>query len=858
MIKRSSLVFLCILLPFLLMAKKHDGQDTVITPLAAPSDTVIAAVTDEIPTVTLEDAETNDESGSDQGVSQILTAGRDPFASAASFNFSIARFRIRGYDNDYFETYMNGIPTEYIDNGFSSYNLWSALNDVTRNRQASLGLRPTTFSYGSIGGVYSVDSRAATQRKQLSVTIGTSNRTYDLRGGVTYGSGIMKGGWSVAVSLFGRWAKNGYIKGTPLQSVSYFASIQKMFKNQSLCLTAFGVPTKQGKTSSATKEAIDLSGSTYYNPNWGLQNGKVRNARVEYRHQPVFILTHEWKPKENMNLMTAVGYSFGERSVSNFDRGFSSDIDPRPDYYKYLPSNIDDPQQQALAYQYLKENPNELQVDWDRLYQQNFNEAPSTINGVTGKKAHYILGDDVSKHQRVNFNTVYNVSIKKMDITAGLTYQFQKTNQFKRVEDLLGADFYHDVDRYLFNDSLTNPSISYADLNNPNRVVKVGDKYGYNYDEVINKTSVWGQLADHLKHIDWFVAGEFSTTSQWRVGHYKAGVNPDNSEGKSKVFKSYDFNVKAGITYKINGRNYLYANGSYGTKAPYWSKIFISPRLSNETNSDVAGEKIGSVEAGYIFISPRIKIKATGYYTDFKDGSNTIVFFDDFYFGLGNYNITHINKVHYGGELGAEAQIYKGLSATLVVAAGNYKYTSRQLGTLTVDAQPDLVVKETIYTKNFKVANTPMQAYSLGLNYRSKKFWYVGATVNFFDQMWAEIAPTHRTDRAVDGVVYQSDQWNNIINQERMNPKGQWTLDLSGGYSWKLKSTFKKMDGKNSNKYYLVLNAGISNVTNNKKFLVNGREQLRFDYANRDATTYPAKYSYAYGINFFMNLTFRM
>jgi hypothetical protein len=865
MSKRLLSAFLCLLLPYFSKATAKAEQDTALNVMFSDTsktlDSAIHADILNVPIVTLEDVETNDEGGSDQGISPILNAGRDPFLSAASFNFSIARFRIRGYENDYFETYMNGVPTEYIDNGFSSYNLWSGLNDVLRNREVSLGLRPTTFSYGSIGGVYSIDSRASKQRKQLSVTIGTSNRTYDLRGGITYGSGISKKGWSYAASVFGRWAKYGYIQGTALQSLSYFASVQKMFKNQSLALTGFGVPTKQGKASAAIQEAYDLAGSNYYNPNWGYQNGKIRNARVEYRHQPVIILTHEWKPKETMNLMSSVGYSFGERSVSNFDRGFSSDLDPRPDYYKYLPSfYADNPAVEAQVYQQLKDNPDLLQVNWDRLYEANANEPVSTVNGVTGKRAHYIIADDVSKHQRVNFNSVYNATFKgTMDVTAGVTYQYQKTNQFKRVNDLLGADFYKDVDRYLENDSAaTNPALAYSDLNNPERVVKEGDKYGYNYDEVVHRTSVWGQFNHHTKHIDWFVAGEFSNTAQWRVGHYRSGVNPGNSEGKSEVFKSYNYDVKGGVTYKINGRNYIYANGSYGTRAPFWTKIFISPRLSNETNDEVSGEKVGSIEAGYVFVAPKIKLKASGYYTNFKNGSNTIVFFDDDNFGLGNYNITNINKVHYGGELGVEAQLYKGLSASLVVAAGNYIYSSRQLGTLTIDARPGFIQKEVIYSKNFKVPNTPQQVYSLGLNYRSKKYWYVGAAVNFFDQTWVEIAPTHRTGRAVDAVPYQSDQWNSIIDQIRVNPKGQWTLDLSGGYTWRLKSTFHKMSGKNSGRYYLVLNAGISNVTNNKKFIVNGREQLRYNYADRDASTFPPKYTYAYGINFYANLTFRM
>lgn len=818
-----------------------------------------------IPTVTLEDDEANEEGSSDQSVSPILNAGRDPFLNAASFTFSIARFRIRGYDNDYFDTYMNGIPTEYIDNGFGAYNLWAGLNDVTRNRESVQGLRPSTFAYSGIGALYAIDSRAGKQRKQLSVTVGTSNRTYDLRGGLTYGSGITKKGWSYAVSLFGRWAKSGYIKGTAMQSISYFASVQKFFKNQNLALTIFGAPTKQGKTSAATKEAYELAGTNYYNPNWGYQNGKIRNSRVEYRHQPTFILTHEWQPTEKSNWMTSAGYSFGERSVSSFDRNQNVD-DPRPDYYKWLPSYLNDSDQLAIReqrYNELKANPDLLQVNWDRLYDVNTNQNAVTINNidgkgnsVTGKNSVYILGDNVQYYNRFNLNTVYNITVKKVDLTAGLQYQYQKVNNYKKVRDLLGGDFYLDQNSFTEDSVATNQTVTYPDVNQPNHVVKVGDKYGYNYASVVHKTNIWFQANQHLKHIDWFAAAQYANTTQWREGIYQNGLDVNNSKGKSKVFSYHNYSVKGGLTYKVNGRHYLYANGSYETKAPFWDNVFVSPRVRNLAN-DPGNEKIGSVEGGYVWNSPKVKLRATGFYTNFKNGSNILVYFDDDYFGLASYTLTNIDKVHFGGELGAEVQLYKGLSMSLAASVGKYYYTSRQNGLLTIDNQPNVIQSETIYSENFRVPNIPQQAYTLGLFYRSKKFWYLGMNVNFFDRFYTEYAPTHRTERAVELVPYQSDQWNSIVEQERYSQKGQWTLDMSGGYSWRLKSTFKKMDGKNAGKYYLVFNGGISNLTNNKKFIVSGREQLRFDYTDKDANKFPTKYSYAFGINFYFNVTFR-
>jgi hypothetical protein len=289
------------------------------------------------------------------------------------------------------------------------------------------------------------------------------------------------------------------------------------------------------------------------------------------------------------------------------------------------------------------------------------------------------------------------------------------------------------------------------------------------------------------------------------------------------------------------------------TRAPYWDNVFISPRNTNSAN-DPGNENIASAEMGYILNSSIIKLKANGYFTKFTNGSNTYFFFDDNINSFGNYTITGIDKIHYGGELGMEVKVYKGLSATVVASVGKYYYSSRQVGTTTIDIDPDFREEETIYSKNFYVANTPQQAYTLGFYYRSKKFWYISANVNFFDRMFVEFAPNHRTIRATDGVEYQSDEWYNIVNQQRISPKGEWTVDLSGGYSWRLKSTFKGM--KNGN-MYLVLNAGITNVTNNKSFIASGREQLRFDYDNFDPGKFPPKYSYAYGINFYTNLTFR-
>ncbi len=124
------------------------------------------SATDNIPTVSLSDDEMRDGTGG--SVSSVLTASRDAFVSATSFVFSAARFRIRGYEGDNFLTLMNGIPMNDIISGRSLYSSFSGLNDVVRSREYSNGLAPATYSFGAIGGVNSIDSRASRQTKTIS------------------------------------------------------------------------------------------------------------------------------------------------------------------------------------------------------------------------------------------------------------------------------------------------------------------------------------------------------------------------------------------------------------------------------------------------------------------------------------------------------------------------------------------------------------------------------------------------------------------------------------------------------------------------------------------------------------------
>ncbi len=811
---------------------------------------------DNIPVVSLDENDNQD--GSAQNVSSQLNNGRNPFINAASFNFNAVRFRIRGYDSDLFGTNMNGVPMENLDNGFTPYGLWGGLNDVLRNKQYTPGLQSNKFSFGGLGGFTNIDTRASKQRKQTQVGYALSNRNYSNRVSFSHSTGFTKKGWAFSVAGSRRWAEEGFTDGTFYDAWSGYIGIDKKINERHLLsFVAFATPTTSGRQGSSVKEMLDIAGTNYYNPYWGYQNGKKRNASVAKSFQPVGILTHEWKITPKTTLLTAGSYLNGNRSTTGLD--WYNAADPRPDYYRYLPSYQKDSVLAQRVYDELKNDVNKRQINWDKLYTANYgnSETIQNANGiignnVTGRRSVYIVEERVIHTEKYNVNTTLNTSINShIDLTAGLTYESQKNNYYKKVDDLLGGAFYVDINQFGLRDFPSDPNAGQNDINQPNRIVGVGDKFGYNYNIDIKKATAWVQTYVKLKKLDFFIGAEHVYTRFQRQGNVKSGLFPENSYGKSDAHEFYNYSVKGGLTYKLTQGNYFYANAAYETRAPYFENAYLAPRTRDFVQDKLRSEQISSAEAGYVLIAPTVKFRVSGYYTVFKHQTNVLTFFNDDARSFVNYAISNIGKEQFGLETGAEVILYKGLTLNAAAAIGRYRYNTNQLATTTSDNSSVVLSKDVaVYSKNYYLP-TPQEAYTVGLNYRSRKYWYVNVNFNYFDQMWLDFNPVRRTAAAVNGVDPTSAKWNEILDQTRLKP--QHTLDVFAGYSWLMNNRFKGLHKRT----FLLFNLGVNNILNNEEIVSGGYEQLRFDFAEKNVDKFPSKKFYAYGINFFASIGLR-
>lgn len=814
------------------------------------------AMMDNIPVVSIDENDMQDGS-SGQNVSSQLTAGRDPFYNGASFHFNVVRFRFRGYDSDLFSTEMNGAPMENLDNGFTPYGLWGGLNDVMRNRETVLGLRATPHTYGEIGGSTAYDTRASHQRKQTSFNYALSNRNYMHRFMITHSTGMSRKGWALSLSGSRRWATEGYTDGTYYDGWSGFLGIDKKINARHLLsFVAFATPTENGRQGPALLEMVEITGNKFYNPYWGYQNGEKRNSSVAKSLQPLFIFTHDAKLSDKTQLTTALSAQVGQRSVSGIDWYHAAD--PRPDYYRYLPSYQTDPIQADLTWRAIQKDPGLSQINWDRFYQVNRANFDSitNVNGVAGNtvrgnRSLYVLENRITATDKFTFNSTINSALKdNIDFSGGISYQYQKNKYYKVLDDLLGGQFYGNVNQFAERDFASDPNAAQNDLNNPNRVIYEGDKFGYNYNIDIRKIGGWAQTVFKFNKVDFFIAGNVYNTSFWRTGNVKNGLFPNNSYGKSTKNNFLDYGAKGGVTLKINGRNYFFANATYQTRAPYFENAYLAPRTRDFVQDNLESEIITSGEGGYVLNAPKIKVRLTGYITDFKNGMNVLSFYHDDYRNFVNYAISNIGRRHYGGEFGVEAKLYKGLSVNAAAAVGRYYYNTRQQAIVTLDNSAQVLDKQTIYSDNFNVP-TPQEAYTFGFDYRSPHFWFANVNFNYFREMWLDFNPLRRTYAAVEGLDNKSALFHQIIDQEQL--KNQYTVDFFCGYSWRLNNDFKGFNKPT----YLVFNFGINNLLNNQDIITGGYEQLRFDYQLRNVNKFPPKYFRAYGLNYFASVGLR-
>lgn len=830
----------------------------------------------------------------------ILFGQNDVFNNIAGYNFSSVRFRVRGYSSESQDVYMAGVRMNDAITGYTPYSLWSGLNEAVRSKESVNGSEISDYGFGGYNGLTNIDPMASKVRTGWRGSVLTNSALYRLRLMMTYSSGELDNGWSYAFSASARLGGNDWIKGVYYRSFGYYGSVEKKFgEEHKLGLTFMAAPGQRGAQNGSTQEVYDLMGDNMYNSNWGYYNGKVRNAREKKTHEPIAILKYDFTPEsKKVKASATVLYRFGKNGYTALD--WYDAPDPRPDYYRNLPSyffmdNTDYNRLNYSKYMWAKEQweqdiPSITHINWDRLY------AVNAMNGTAdGNRSKYVIEERRTDQQDLNFAANAKWSpVNCFTLAGGLSYKWNRTEYYKILDDLLGGDYYVNIDQFAERDYASSVTMYQNDLdyylkNGKAQTLKQGDKYGYDYYANVRRAEAWVSGRFSKFGLDVALAGRIGYTKYWREGLLRKGLFPGldangqpmtyegkvittydpitgdaiTSLGKSEVKDFLTGAAKLNVSYVIPGGHRVYANAAFIADAPNFNQAFISPRTRNSIVPNLKTNKTLTADLNYAYSNSGYDVRVTGYYTAIKDQSKVMSFYDDAQNSFTNFAMSGIDQRHIGLELGFKVPLpVPNLALQGVVSYGQFVYTSNPKMYQTYD-NSTAIVEDTYgvtipYWKSHPTADgktvkhyvsgTPQLATSLGLSW-NKNYWFVDADVDYFDFAYLDMNPLYRTDMATSGPdkTVTPTEIEYMAAQEKF--KGAVLVNASVGKSWYIKRN-----------YQLGFSLQVKNILNTTNLRTGGYEQTRLvdnTVSKERYYRFDSKYFYMSGINYMLNIYFR-
>ena len=883
----------------------HDMQQVVMVPhsMTTIDESAFAELDSDV-----------ESAGDNNALPSTLSASKDLFNNIASYRFSEMRFKARGYDSQYQDVYLNGIRFNDALTSYGPWSLWSGLNDATRNQEVTSGLTMSDFGVGGIGGTTNINARASQLRKGFRASVVNATQLYRFRAMVSYASGQLDNGWSYGFTLSTRQGGNGYVEGVYYNAYGYFFSAEKAFNDKHrLSATIMAAPTQRGAQQASTQEAYDLFGDNYYNPNVGYQNGKLRNSRVRNMHEPIAMLNYNWQISENTSLSAATSLRFGKNGYSALT--WYKGEDPRPDYYRQLPSYYGDRLERRMILNNFAENNDltlpftDTDLETDRLkyqeFMQNWNpyidfdgiirdNKNGDVDGRYGEghRAAAMIEERHTDQLDYNFaaqlNHVFRGGSK---LTAGLRARVNRTEYYTLVKDLLGGDYWLDVDKFAERDFGGNElayqnNMAYYREHGQAQAVKEGEKYNYDYYAHVRQAQVWAQYEIKAGGFTADLGAELGASSMWREGLWEKGLFLNEnaggnrnltSYGDSYMFNTITYKFKANLNYQFSGAHAIEVNAAAIQDAPAFNNAFVSARTRNQLTPGLKAEKMYGFDVTYKLNLPWVRARLSAYYTQMLDGSKVISFYDDTQGSFTNFAMSGIDKRYMGLELGFSVPIAWGLSLQGAVSLGDYEYTSNPEFTQMIDNSATDIVHSVVKWEGMKVESTPQTAINVGFNFKGPNNWYASLDFNYYDRLYLSMNPMYRT-QYLENEIKRIYDYNNletgrqkaevirIIDEIRaQEDMGRaYTLSASIGKSWRI-----------AYKYNLGFSLQVNNILNNQTIRTGGYEQMRLNKLSdpiifpdnegqmtivKKPTTYSrfnSKYFYMNGINYYLNIYFR-
>ncbi|QCK16044.1 TonB-dependent receptor [Mangrovivirga cuniculi] len=642
---------------------------------------------------------------------ELLNSTPGVYATKGSGAYGDARVNIRGFEQTEVLFMINGVPLNDMENGRLYWSNFAGLSEITRNMQVQRGLGASKLGLNSVGGTINIVTKPSEEEAGGQIDLRMNSATWNNRYGLTLHSGKLEGGWAFTFQG-ARTTGDGYKKGAYTDAWSYFFNAQKTInKDHTLMFTIFGAPANYGRAWNTSTAEYELRDDYWFNPSVGYYKGGLYNSSQGYSHKPQATVNWFWDINDKMSLSTSAYVSLARAYGTSIRRSSDAPSVPRDnDGY--------------IDFALIDERNRENEQTVDNVY--------GTSNSITGAQSLYYLEGRHNNHNWIGAISNLNWDVSDAgNLVLGIDVRTYKALHYASVEDLLGGEFFVDS----FNGTDNN-------ILNPNNAARIGDKVNYNYDGHVKWGAAFGQYEHDFGKLNAFVSVNVSRSQMFRYGNFWSGSssNINNSFGKSDVRVFNNYNAKAGLNYNIDGKQNIFVNGGYITRAPFLRNAFRDARYANDYLEGLTNEKIQAAELGYSYRTSRLSANVNAYWIRWNDKAFTYSVFDQETSTRTFFAVTGQAQQHMGVEMDVRFELFQGLEVTGMASVGDYQYLN-DVNTVLTDEEGNSD-EVNMLIGGLPVGNSAQTTGYLGLHYKGIKDFYIGTRINYFGNLYEEYDPT--------------------------------------------------------------------------------------------------------------------
>lgn len=539
-----------------------------------------------------------------------------------------------------------------------------------------------------------------------------------------------------------------------------------------LDVTAMLSWSKRGLRQATTEEAFSLLGDVLYNPSWGMQGTAVRNARTVRELSPELLAS--WRVRvgafTELQLTTDVRYDTEKFTSLTWFNASS----PLPDYYRYMPSFFSDSVEGLEVERAWRQNDMRYtQIYWDNLYH---------INLISpGGEAVYAVEGRHNRRLRSGLTALFCGTYKSVTIDYGLTLDYVGERMFKSVDDLLGAQYFIDYDYFNVGDGMMRESLQ-NNLRTPDRKVREGDKFGYDYRLTRYRASIFAEAEWGVGDNRFSLGVSLASESVRRRGYYEKELFKGAlSYGASRRVSFTPYAVQAAWLRSFGAHVFSVRMVLRG-ESPERDELFLQPQYNNRIIDNPRLVTTLALQGTYRYYAPKVEFVAQPYFIVSGGESDVVRYYDGLAYVYCDAVVSGIGRVSYGVDATANVTYLRRLSSQFAVRLGDYRYSKDANVVIYTDRSNSIVASTTANMRGCHEITPKISLYA-NLRYRSLNGWSATLAAQYHALRYVAPSYMQRTERVVSFVASPEEQ-SCLMSQQRLADALCFDVDVSKSFKF--------------------------------------------------------------------------